>query len=48
MLDAGQSLRQRVFVDRSVIETYANERLCLTGRIILIGVPESEKCFLKL
>jgi beta-fructofuranosidase len=32
-LDAGESLRLRVFVDRSVIEVYANERLCLTSRI---------------
>jgi beta-fructofuranosidase len=33
MLDAGEPLRLRVFVDRSVIEVYANERLCLTSRI---------------
>ena len=30
---AGQRLRLRVFVDRSVVEVFANERVCLTSRI---------------
>ena len=32
-LEAGQPLRLRVFVDRSVVEVFANERVCLTSRI---------------
>jgi beta-fructofuranosidase len=32
-LEAGESLILRVFVDRSVIEVFANGRLCLTSRV---------------
>lgn len=32
-LDAGEPLRLRVLLDHSVLEVYANERLCLTTRI---------------
>jgi beta-fructofuranosidase len=32
-LPAGDTLRLRVFLDRSVIEVFANDRLCLTQRI---------------
>lgn len=32
-LDPGESLRLRIFVDRSVLEIYANGCLCLTSRI---------------
>ncbi len=28
----GESLRLRIFVDRSIVEVFANERLCMTGR----------------
>lgn len=29
----GEPLRLRVFVDRSVVEVYANDRICMTGRV---------------
>ena len=32
-LGAGEALRLRVFVDRSIIEVFANGRLCLTQRV---------------
>jgi beta-fructofuranosidase len=32
-LSAGEPLRLRVFVDRSMIEVFANGRLCLTSRV---------------
>jgi beta-fructofuranosidase len=32
-LDGGESLRIRVFVDHSIVEVFANDRLCLTARI---------------
>jgi beta-fructofuranosidase len=32
-LEAGESLTLRVFVDCSVIEVFANGRLCLTSRV---------------
>jgi beta-fructofuranosidase len=32
-LEAGEPLTLRVFVDRSVIEVFANGRLCLTSRV---------------
>ena len=32
-LTGGQMLRLRVFVDRSIIEVYANGRMCLTSRV---------------
>lgn len=31
-VSAGEPLRLRVFVDRSIVEVFADERLCLTGR----------------
>ena len=33
VLEAGEPLSLRVFVDRSVIELFANGRLCLTSRV---------------
>jgi beta-fructofuranosidase len=33
VLSTDETLRLRVFVDRSVIEIYANEYLCLTSRV---------------
>jgi len=33
VLAPNEPLRLRVFIDRSVIEVYANERACLTGRV---------------
>jgi beta-fructofuranosidase len=32
-LATGEALRLRVFVDRSVVEVFANDRLCLTKRV---------------
>jgi beta-fructofuranosidase len=32
-LPHGESLRLQIFVDRSVVEVFANGRLCLTGRV---------------
>jgi beta-fructofuranosidase len=32
-LDEAETLTLRVFVDRSVIEVFANSRLCLTSRV---------------
>ncbi|MCE9590981.1 MAG: glycoside hydrolase family 32 protein [Planctomycetes bacterium] len=32
-IEAGEPLRLRVFVDRSIIEVFANDRACLTGRV---------------
>ena len=37
-LDAGELLRLRIFVDRSIVEVFANERQCLTLR----AYPERE------
>ena len=40
VLDAGEPLRLRVLLDHSVLEVYANERLCLTTRVYPT-LPES-------
>ena len=39
-LDAGEPLHLRVLLDHSVLEVYANERLCLTTRVYPT-LPES-------
>nr|HRC76283.1 GH32 C-terminal domain-containing protein [Kouleothrix sp.] len=31
-LAAGEPLRLRIFVDRSIVEVFANERACVSGR----------------
>jgi beta-fructofuranosidase len=37
LLAPGEPLRLRVFLDRSVIEIFANERACLTARVYPVG-----------
>jgi sucrose-6-phosphate hydrolase SacC (GH32 family) len=32
-LSGGETVRQRIFVDRSIVEVFANERSCATARI---------------
>lgn len=41
-LASGEPIRLRVFLDRSVVEVYANERRCLTGRVYPTR-PDSRK-----
>ena len=36
-LNAGELLELRIFLDRSIVEVYANSRLCLTKRIYPLG-----------
>ncbi len=36
-LDAGELLQLRIFVDRSIVEVFANKRVCLTKRIYPSG-----------
>ena len=33
MLEDGEPLRLRVFVDRSIVEVFANDRLCIAARV---------------
>ncbi len=48
ILPAGEALRLRIFVDRSVLEVFANERVCLTQRVYPSRADSVQvKCFAK-